>query len=31
MGEPITILMAEDDAEDRVLVEEAWKESRLAN
>ena len=31
MARPITILMAEDDAEDRMLVKEAWEESRLAN
>ena len=31
MGQPITILMAEDDAEDRMLVKDAWEESRLAN
>jgi len=30
-GRPITILMAEDDPEDRMLVREAWEESRLAN
>lgn len=28
---PITILMAEDDPEDLMLVREAWEESRLAN
>lgn len=28
---PITILMAEDDADDRLLVEEAFRESRLNN
>ncbi len=28
---PITILMAEDDAEDRMLVKEAWEESRMDN
>jgi len=27
----ITILMAEDDADDRLMVREAWTESRLAN
>ena len=27
----ITILMAEDDAEDRMLVKEAWEENRLNN
>jgi CheY-like chemotaxis protein len=31
VAKPITILMAEDDAEDRMLVEDAWEESRLAN
>jgi CheY-like chemotaxis protein len=31
VGQPITILMAEDDAEDRMLVEDAWEESRLCN
>ena len=30
-GKPITILYADDDAEDRMLVKEAWDESRLAN
>lgn len=30
-GKPITILYAEDDPEDRMLVEDALKESRLAN
>jgi CheY-like chemotaxis protein len=29
--EPITILMAEDDADDRLLVREAWEENRIAN
>ena len=28
---PITILYADDDAEDRMLVKDAWEESRLAN
>jgi two-component system, response regulator len=28
---PITILYADDDPEDRMLVKDAWKESRLAN
>jgi len=31
MGKAILILMAEDDAEDRMLVQDAWTESRLAN
>jgi len=30
-GEPITILMADDDADDRMLTKEALEESRLAN
>ncbi|MBV9468559.1 MAG: response regulator [Abitibacteriaceae bacterium] len=30
-GRPITILMADDDADDRMLAEEALQESRLAN
>jgi CheY-like chemotaxis protein len=30
-GKPITILYADDDAEDRMLVKDAWAESRLAN
>ncbi|HTB18012.1 MAG TPA: response regulator [Bryobacteraceae bacterium] len=30
-GKPITILYADDDAEDRMLVREAWDENRLAN
>ena len=30
-GKPITILYADDDAEDRMLVKEAWEENRLAN
>ena len=28
---PITILMAEDDPDDRLLVKEAFQESRVAN
>lgn len=28
---PITVLYADDDPEDRMLVKEAWQESRLAN
>jgi len=28
---PITILYADDDAEDRMLVKDAWSESRVAN
>jgi CheY-like chemotaxis protein len=28
---PITVLMAEDDAEDRMLVKDAWEESMLNN
>jgi two-component system, response regulator len=28
---PITILYADDDPEDRMLVQEAWQESRVAN
>jgi two-component system response regulator len=28
---PITILYADDDPEDRMLVRDAWKESRIAN
>ena len=31
LGKPITILYADDDPEDRMLVQEAWEESRLAN
>lgn len=31
MNKRITVLMAEDDAEDRMLVKEAWEESMLAN
>src|SRR5713226_1967211 len=30
-GKPITILYADDDAEDRMLAKDAWQESRLAN
>jgi CheY-like chemotaxis protein len=30
-NKPITILMADDDAEDRMLAEEAFRESRLTN
>jgi CheY-like chemotaxis protein len=30
-GKPIEILMADDDPEDRMLVLDAWEESRLAN
>ena len=30
-GFPITILMADDDEEDCMLVKDAWRESRLAN
>ncbi len=30
-GRPITILMADDDADDRLLTQEALEESRLAN
>ena len=30
-GEPITILMADDDADDRRLTRDALEESRLAN
>jgi CheY-like chemotaxis protein len=30
-GKPITILYADDDAEDRMLVKEAWEENRMAN
>jgi len=28
---PITILMADDDEEDRMMAKEAWEESRLCN
>jgi CheY-like chemotaxis protein len=31
IGKPITILYADDDAEDRLLVKDAWAENRLAN
>ena len=31
LARPITVLYADDDPEDRLLVKEAWKESRLAN
>ncbi len=31
MGKPITILMADDDADDRQMTQEAFEESRLAN
>ena len=30
-GNPITILVADDDADDRLLIEDALKEARLAN
>ncbi len=30
-GKPITILMADDDADDRLMTREAFEESRLAN
>lgn len=30
-GKPITILMADDDADDRLMTKEAFEESRLAN
>jgi CheY-like chemotaxis protein len=30
-GQPITILMADDDADDRLMTKEAFEESRLAN
>ena len=30
-GQPITILMADDDPDDRMLTKEAWEENRLAN
>jgi CheY-like chemotaxis protein len=30
-GRPITILMADDDADDRLMTQEAFEESRLAN
>ena len=31
VAKPITILYADDDAEDRMLVKDAWAENRLAN
>ena len=31
LSRPITILMAEDDPDDRMLTEMAWKDGRLAN
>src|ERR1700694_1440194 len=31
LSKPITILYADDDAEDRMLIKEAWEENRLAN
>mgnify|MGYP006281753435 FL=1 len=31
MDHPITVLMAEDDEEDRMFVQEAWDENRLNN
>ena len=31
LGKPITILYADHDPEDRMLVKEAWEENRLAN
>jgi CheY-like chemotaxis protein len=31
IGKPITILYADDDVEDRMLVKDAWAENRLAN
>ena len=31
IGKPIPILYADDDAEDRMLVKDAWAENRLAN
>ena len=30
-GKPITILMAEDDPDDRMLTKEAWEENQIAN
>lgn len=30
-GKPITVLMADDDPDDRVLTQEAWAENHLAN
>jgi len=31
ISKPITILYADDDPEDRMLIKEAWEENRLAN
>ena len=31
LSKPITILCADDDPEDRMLIKEAWEENRLAN
>ena len=31
LSKPITILYADDDPEDRMLIKEAWEENRLAN
>lgn len=31
VGKPITILMADDDPDDRMLTKEAWEENHLAN
>ena len=31
LSKPITILYADDDPEDRMLIQEAWQENRLAN
>ena len=31
LSKPITILYADDNAEDRMLIKEAWEENRLAN
>jgi CheY-like chemotaxis protein len=30
-GEPVMILMADDDPDDRMLTQDAWEENRLAN
>lgn len=30
-AKPITIICADDDAEDRMLIKDAWEESRIAN
>ncbi len=30
-GKPVTILMADDDPDDRLMTQEAFDESRLAN